>query len=213
MSSGTPAAASQRKALRAELRQRRRALSARQQRRAARQLAAHLIRLPELKHARHIAAYVASDGEIDPAIFLAWAQRQGKTVWLPVVADASPLHRLGLRFVAAPRPGRRGGWQRNRYGIAEPRGRGRQCPTRLDLLLMPLVGFDAAGHRLGMGGGYYDRLLADLDRRMRRPSYIGLAHACQQVSALPVAAWDRDVAAVVTDTGVLRCRQRLSRAG
>lgn len=212
MSSGTPAAQSQRKALRAELRQRRRALSARQQRRAARQLAAHLIRLPELKRARHIAAYVASDGEIDPARFLAWAQRHGKTVWLPVVTDASPLHRLGLRFVAAPPAGRRGGWQRNRYGIAEPRGRGQLSPTRLDLLLMPLVGFDAAGHRLGMGGGYYDRLLADFDRRARRPACIGLAHACQQVPALPVAVWDKDVGTIVTTAGTLRCRPQLSRA-
>jgi len=109
-----------RKQLRVTLRQRRKALTPQQQQQAARQLSRKLQKLPFVRQAKNIAAYVASDGEIDPFVFLAWAQQRGKTIWLPVVCDDQP---LGLRFVAAPTPKQRGGWQRNRYGIPEPRAR------------------------------------------------------------------------------------------
>ncbi len=187
-----------RQQLRTILRQRRRALNPQQQRQAARKLTLKLKALPCVRQARHIAAYVASDGEIDPANFLAWAQQRGKTVWLPVVCDDHPLHPLGLRFAIAPTPKQRGGWQRNRYGIREPRARRHTTPAKLDLLLLPLVGFDAHGNRLGMGGGYYDRLLQKLGRLPRRPRYIGLAHRCQQVPQLIQAHWDQPVDGVIS---------------
>ena len=180
-----------RKSLRRTLRQRRHALTAQQQRHAARQLSRKLQTLPCVRQARHIAAYVASDGEIDPSDFLAWAQQHGKTVWLPIVCDGHPLHPLGLRFVIAPTPKQRSGWRRNCYGIREPRGRQHSAPAKLDLLLLPLVGFDAQGNRLGMGGGYYDRLLQKLENAPRRPRCLGLAHRCQQVPQLIQAHWDR----------------------
>lgn len=183
-----------RKFLRKTLRQRRRALTPHQQQRASRVLAHTLKKLPPLKSARHIAAYVASDGEINPALFLRWAQRQGKTIWLPVICDKHP---LGMRFMAAPRPAVRGGWRRNRHGIPEPRTRHQISPRKLDVLLMPLVGFDAQGNRLGMGGGYYDRLLQSLAHLPRKPRCLGLAHRCQQVPALVNAAWDRPVDTVI----------------
>jgi len=182
-----------RKQLRTTLRQRRRNLTSQQQQQAARQLCRKLQKLPCIQQARHIAAYVASDGEIDPSVFLAWAQQRGKTVWLPVVCDDRPLHPLGLRFVAAPTLKQHAGWRRNRYGIPEPRARAQIAPTKLDLLLLPLVGFDAHGNRLGMGGGYYDRLLQKLENAPRRPRFLGLAHRCQQVPQLIKANWDRAV--------------------
>lgn len=193
----------QRKQLRRDLRQRRRHLGRQQQRQAARAAARHLRQLPGLHRARHIAAYIACDGELDPAPFLAWAAARGCHLYFPVIDDTS---RLGVRF--APAPAGRGGWRRNRFGIREPVGTLARPAWRLDAVLMPLVGFDRHGHRLGMGGGYYDRLLADLSRRVRRPRCLGLAHACQQVAALPVADWDQDVDAVVTDRGVIRMTKR-----
>jgi len=186
-----------RKQLRSTLRQRRRALSPQQQQHAAQTLARKLKKLPLFKRSRHIAAYVASDGEIDPSVLLNWAQHQGKTVWLPVVCDHHPLYPLGMRFVAAPRPGQRGGWRRNRYGIAEPRSGQQISPRKLDLLLLPLVGFDSQGNRLGMGGGYYDRLLQKLEKMPRRPRCVGLAHDCQRVPLLMNAPWDQPVDAVI----------------
>lgn len=201
-----------RRQLRVSLRQQRRQLAARDQQRAARCLRQQLIRLPGMARARHVAAYVASDGEIDPAPFLMQMTRQAHVIWLPVLTrhpqpDALGMHFARLPATGLPRPGRRpGGWQRNRYGIREPRNRIRLPAWQLDILLMPLVGFDARGQRLGMGGGFYDRLLADLARRPRRPRLIGLAHDLQQVDSLPVAAWDRAVDAVVTPTRRISAR-------
>jgi len=187
----------QRKVLRSMLRQCRRALTPQQQQHAAHKLSRQLQKLPLIRQVRHIAAYVASDGEIDPSIFLNWAQQHGITVWLPVVCDNHPLYPLGIRFVAAPRLGQRGGWRRNRYGIAEPRTRQQASPHTLDLLLIPLVGFDSLGNRLGMGGGYYDRLLQKLGQTPRRPRCVGLAHRCQRVPSLMIAPWDKPVDAVI----------------
>jgi 5-formyltetrahydrofolate cyclo-ligase len=80
----------------------------------------------------------------------------------------------------------------------------------MDAVLFPLVGFDEAGGRLGMGGGFYDRTFAFTRIRPRlAPKLIGLAHDCQQVSALPVEPWDVPLHSVVTD----KRRHWISRAG
>ena len=72
---------------------------------------------------------------------------------------------------------------------------------RLDLVLVPLVGFDPQGNRLGMGGGFYDRTFAYRGRRKHtsRPCLIGLAHECQRVEHLPCAGWDIPLDGVITD--------------
>src|SRR5207253_1457477 len=78
---------------------------------------------------------------------------------------------------------------------------------RLDVVFLPLVGFDAQGVRLGTGGGYYDRAFAF--RRGRSawhvPRLVGLAYAFQQVERIAPAAHDVLLDAVVTDEGIIRC--------
>ena len=187
----------QRQQLRRQLRQQRRALGPQKQALAARTLCLSLQKNPRIQQAKHIAAYVASDGEINPLRFIRWAQRHGKTLWLPVVTPTHSLHRGGLHFVKAPALHARRGWRRNAYGIAEPISRQSRSAKTLDIVLMPLVGFDTQGNRLGMGGGYYDRLLAKLSQSPRRPRTMGLAHACQHVASLPKASWDRAVDALI----------------
>lgn len=187
--------------IRRELRGRRRALSVQQQRVAARQLAHRLRQLPALASARHVALYWPNDGEIDPRL-LARIKPAKQQLYLPVL-QAFPAHTL--RFVRwSPRMRLR----RNRFGIPEPHGARRPAQS-LDVMLMPLVGFDAAGNRLGMGGGFYDRTLA---RRQgvapHKPLLIGIAHACQQVAQLGVAAWDIPLHLVVTDQGIIHTRSR-----
>ncbi|HBP2722431.1 TPA: 5-formyltetrahydrofolate cyclo-ligase, partial [Pseudomonas aeruginosa] len=96
-------------------------------------------------------------------------------------------------------------WTRNRFRISEPladAGRQRKA-WALDLVLLPLVGFDEQGGRLGMGGGFYDRSLAYLARRKNghKPTLIGLAHECQKVDRLALASWDIPLAGTVTDAG------------
>ena len=100
----------------------------------------------------------------------------------------------------------------NRFAIPEPvpRRRPPHHARQLDLLLVPLVAFDARGNRLGMGGGYYDRTLAYLGHRThwRRPRVVGLAHALQRVDALPKNAWDIPVDGVITEREMHRFTQR-----
>jgi 5-formyltetrahydrofolate cyclo-ligase len=70
-----------------------------------------------------------------------------------------------------------------------------------DMLLIPLLAFDAAGGRLGYGGGFYDRTLAELPNRFR----LGCAFAAQQVDAVPVGPYDIRLDAVATEDGIIRC--------
>jgi len=186
-----------RPALRRLLRHERRSLSPLQQRLAAQRLHRQLAQHPLFRRARHIALYLPNDGEIDPRPLLRAAQKMGKAIYLPVL-NAWPRTRMVFQRI---QPGER--LKPNRFGIAEPVF----CPERqqpvwtLDLLLMPLVGFDEYGGRLGMGGGFYDRSLAYRSRRKKshKPTLLGLAHECQKVDRLPLASWDVDLQAAVTD--------------
>jgi 5-formyltetrahydrofolate cyclo-ligase len=152
---------------------------------------------PHFRHARRIAGYWPTDGELDPGPLLALAGCPDRRTFLPVLR---PDRRSRLWFFPyAPgdplRP--------NRFGIPEPRrGRGGALPPWvLDLILVPLVGFDADCNRLGMGGGFYDRTLAFLRRRQywHRPRLIGLAHECQRVNRLEPRPWDVPLDAVATE--------------
>ncbi|WP_068825052.1 5-formyltetrahydrofolate cyclo-ligase [Pseudomonas sp. BMS12] len=186
-----------RPALRRQLRQARRHLSPRQQQQAACALYRQLAQHPLFRRARHIALYLPSDGEIDPRPLLREAQKRGKATYLPVLASW-PHTRMCFQRVE---PGEK--LIRNRFRIEEPalrRARQRGAWT-LDLILLPLVGFDAYGGRLGMGGGFYDRCLAyrKLRKNWHKPTLLGVAHDCQRVDRLPLASWDIRLTGVVTD--------------
>jgi 5-formyltetrahydrofolate cyclo-ligase len=76
----------------------------------------------------------------------------------------------------------------------------------LDVVVLPLVGFDRRGNRLGMGAGYYDRALRrrlDTTRHWRRPRLVGVAFACQELPAIPVSPWDVPLDLIVTEHGVI----------
>ncbi len=188
-----------RPALRRKLRQTRRQLSPAQQRHAARRLYRQLSHHPLFRRARHIALYLPNDGEIDPRLLLRAAQRRGKATYLPVL---NPWPRTRMVFQRIE-PGER--LRRNRFGIFEPviRTARQRRVWALDLLLMPLVGFDGNGGRLGMGGGFYDRSLAYRTRRKKshKPTLLGLAHECQRVDRLPLESWDVPLLGTVTDRG------------
>ena len=184
--------------LRRELRARRRGIHGRMARRAAEAAARRLVRLPQWRRARYIGLYLATDGEIDtrPLIRAAW--QAGKQVYLPVIQTSG---RLAFRRITPTTPLITG-----RFGIRVPAraGEPHRPVARLDVLVIPLVGFDAAGHRLGRGGGFYDRTLAGRGRG-RRPLRVGLAHACQQHSAIPHDSRDQRLDRVVTDRAIHLC--------
>lgn len=182
--------------IRRAIRARRRALNPAQQKAAARRLAHRVAASAPFRSARRLALYIAADGEIDPARLCSLAWARSKQVFLPVL---HPLHRDRMLFVAY-RPGDR--LRRNRFGIPEPALlRTRVTAWQLDVIFLPLVAFDAAGNRLGMGGGYYDRTLdsGGAAKWPRRPLLCGLAHRLQRVDALPVNPWDIPLDRVFSD--------------
>ena len=183
--------------LRRMLRKARRALTPSEQRQAAHGLYRQLAQHPLFRRAKHISLYLPTDGEIDPRLLLRAAQRRGKATYLPVLS-AWPRTKMVFQRV---RPGEK--LSPNRFRILEPQvnvSRQRKVWT-LDLVLLPLVGFDDIGGRLGMGGGFYDRSLAYLARRKawRKPILLGLAHECQKVERLAQASWDVPLEGTVTD--------------
>jgi 5-formyltetrahydrofolate cyclo-ligase len=189
--------------LRQSLRQQRRALTTQQQHLASLRLMRTLKREALFIRAKRIGFYLASDGEISPLPLIKLALKMGKQCFLPVL---HPVRHNRLWF-ARYKPGSR--LVKNRYSIAEPdiRLEPRVLPQTLDLVLLPLVGFDLQGGRLGMGGGYYDRTFAftrranQQDRRppRRSPALVGLAHELQQQNTLELADWDIPLAAVATE--------------
>ncbi|NCE91941.1 5-formyltetrahydrofolate cyclo-ligase [Pseudomonas sp. L13] len=183
--------------LRRMLRKARRALTPSEQRQAAHGLYRQLAQHPLFRRAKHISLYLPTDGEIDPRLLLRAAQRRGKATYLPVLS-AWPRTKMVFQRV---RPGDK--LLPNRFRILEPRvnARRQRKVWALDLVLLPLVGFDDAGGRLGMGGGFYDRSLAYLAQRQswRKPTLLGLAHECQKVERLAQASWDVPLAGTVTD--------------
>lgn len=193
----------QRQSLRQQMRRQRRALTSQQQAQAAFRLCKHLQRHPHLRKAKHVAAYLPNDGELDPQPLIRWCWQQGKTVYLPVL---HPLSHNRLWFV---RYTPKSCLVANQYGIPEPKAPYRflRAAQKLDAVLLPLVAFDPEGGRLGMGGGYYDRTFSFILRSgCTRPHLIGLAHELQKVDKLPVASWDVPLAGIATDRTLYQCR-------
>lgn len=183
-----------------ELRQRNRKLraelSARQLERAAAALAVRIFSLPEFELAGRLAVYSAVNGEISLEPVIDRALAKGKRVYLP------NLDRQALRFS----PFFHGQRMRiNRFRLPEPDVADEQmlAPEDLDLVLAPLVVFDAACNRIGMGGGYYDRSFAFRKNPQRKtPALIGVAHELQKVERLKPEAWDVRLDKIVTDSAV-----------
>ncbi len=182
------------------MRAQRRALSAEQRIAAATRLEYFLYKLPKFSQSRRIAFYLACQGEMDlgPIVRRAWLS--SKSCFLPVIQTNNQLAFFRYQDSSV--------LKKNRFNIDEPNPyfEQRSAVTSLDLVLMPLVAFDRNGHRLGMGGGYYDRTFAFLRHRKhwRRPVLVGVAYAFQEVDVLQPQVWDVPMDFVVTDAGVYR---------
>jgi 5-formyltetrahydrofolate cyclo-ligase len=174
---------------------------------AERAIADTLRRLGVFRRGKRVAVYVAMPGEVDTAPLVEAARRSGCEVCVPRVTS----RRRGRMDFVSLRDGAR--LRTNSYGIAEPvTGPGDGVrPLALDVVLMPVVGFDRDGNRLGMGAGYYDRALShrrDAARRWRRPRLVGLAFACQEVDSIVPSPWDVALDAIVTERGVVLPRRQ-----
>jgi 5-formyltetrahydrofolate cyclo-ligase len=182
--------------LRRELRAKRRALPAATRIAAAESLAARLLALPFAPTSGRVAGYWALDGEI---ALHAWQLRLPRecTYCLPV------LHEDGVLRFAPWRPG--GALVANRHGIPEPDVLASALlpAEAMAFVVAPLVAFDANGHRLGMGGGWYDRTFAFRRDRAAPPHLIGAAFAAQQVESVFPESWDMPLDALCSERDTL----------
>ena len=135
-----------------------------------------------------VAAYVASNGEPN---LTHWMKHTSSRIFLPrVEGESMSFHAWHPETPLHP----------NRWGIGEPNAESPQAIAKdLQVVLLPLVAFDHQGHRLGMGGGYYDRFLA---AKETHPKRIGVAFDCQAHQNLPAQPWDIPLEAVVTESGI-----------
>ena len=180
--------------LRAEMRFRRAGLSTAAVAEAGAAVARRLEALPVIAGARRVAAYQAVRGEIPLDVLLDGERRAVFTVPRVVGDD--------LEFVAwcegqSFAPGS--------FGIPEPVDGEVVAFADHDAVLVPLTAFDGRCHRLGQGGGFYDRALASLPSGAGapRPAAIGVAYSFQEVADVPQDRWDVPLDAVATDAGVV----------
>jgi len=195
-----PHSAPDRAALRKALRARRRRVSPDERTRIGQLVAQNADRYLHLRPGLRIAIYIPMPSELDTSALIELARHRNCTLYVPRIDR----HSLGrkMRFVELTGPQRR-----NRLGIHEPEGSTTIGAKWLDVVFLPLVGFDARGVRLGMGGGYYDRAFAF--RRWRTawqsPRLIGLAYSFQQVESLTAEAHDVRLDSVITEDRIIQC--------
>jgi len=189
-----------RKRARASLNARRREVSAAERARAAVLVAHNADRALHLMAHWRIAVYAALPWELDSTPLIALARSRGCRIYLPRI-DRRRASRT-MRFVPLQGPSRR-----NRLGIEEPAGTAVLGARWLDVVFLPLVGFDRNGVRLGTGGGFYDRAFAfrNLRHTWHAPRLVGLAYAFQELEHIACAAHDVRMDAVVTEEGIIRC--------
>ena len=188
-----------RAALRRALRARRAAIAAAERIAAAQALVAQLEQVPEFLTDRCIGGYWAVDGELPLMALMGGLRARGQRYCLPVIHADRRLRFAPWTAGAAVEP--------NRYGIPEPvcAPSDLLAPQQLDVVLVPLLGFDRQGHRLGFGGGWYDRSFAWLADRedVAKPVLVGVAYAAQEIDALDAQPWDVRLDYVATERELL----------
>jgi 5-formyltetrahydrofolate cyclo-ligase len=181
--------------LRNELRQRRRALSISSKQFASKRITQLLMRSGWLRPGQRIAVYLATEEELElaPLINVAW--RRGCRLFIPHIINT---RRREMKFYPYNLQSR---LVVHRWGMEQLANSATPIATRmLDAVLIPTVGFDSAGHRLGMGGGFYDRHFAQWRRvQPNKPVLIGVAYACQEISAIDVQPHDIQLDAILTE--------------
>jgi 5-formyltetrahydrofolate cyclo-ligase len=187
----------QKSSLRKQLRAKRRSISAAEHARRSSLAAKTLARLPMFKSGARVAVYLPFDREIDTASIIEAAHRRGVRLFVPVVSDRR--HRR-LRFHPLTAK-----TQRGEFGIAIPaRSLTPVSPRWFDGIVVPLVGIDAEGRRLGMGGGFYDRALdfRRSRRHWRGPHLVGFAFDCQRTDSGFAEPWDLRLDSLATESGL-----------
>lgn len=186
--------------LRLQLRAARNAIPLPQRDAAAEALCVKAKLLPFYATAKNLAFYWPHDDEINALPILNASLKLLKSCYLPVLL-IDPHQKLAFASYTPQTP-----LIKNRYGILEPELSYATLvgSTDLDVIFLPVVGFDSEGRRLGRGGGFYDATFADFHKSHNKkwPKLVGLAYSCQHVEEIPTDVWDWQLDAVITESDV-----------
>jgi 5-formyltetrahydrofolate cyclo-ligase len=159
----------------------------------SRRIGAHALSL--LNGQRTVMAYASKPGEVDTSVLIRALLDHGVRVVVPIIEPETVTLRLSYLddpSLLVP----------STFGVPEPIGNEQPAdPEAVEAVLMPLLGFDRAGNRLGYGAGYYDRFLDAHPVAMK----IGVALACQECARVPAEPFDVPLDWVVTEDGPIRC--------
>jgi 5-formyltetrahydrofolate cyclo-ligase len=146
-----------------------------------------------------VSAFWPIRSEVDIRPLMSALQDKGARVCLPAVLDKTTIvFRELVRGAELVETG---------YGTAGP---GEDAPVvDPQLMLIPLAAFDARGHRIGYGAGYYDRAISRLHDKGLRPRMIGIAFDCQEVPLVPDEPHDVIIPEILTESGLRRFGSRL----
>ena len=157
-----------------------------------------LVQHPLFAESVNIACYLSRREEFDTTPIIQAIWKEDKKCLLPILSSEQENF---LQFVVYQKNDE---LQLNKYRILEPKNGVVFAPEKLDLVLLPLVGFDLKGHRLGAGGGYYDRTFSFLKNKdVKKPVLLGLAFEIQSLYEVPHDEWDVGLDGIVTEKRIL----------
>lgn len=171
--------------------------SALQQQKSA-QIIDHIKKSDIFKNAKNIAYFHSVRGEANPAELANVAPKHTQ-FYLPVIA---PNKNDGLLFAPINQGTE---FKNNQFAIPEPVVDSSEMINArdLDLVIMPLLGFDNSGNRLGMGGGYYDRCFAFKKEKKLKPILLGFAYDFQKIDPISTESWDIGLDMVATESSFI----------
>lgn len=181
------------KALRHSLRQKRCAIKSSDREKLAKRLLLQVQKLANFHNRQKVAIYLPNDGEIDTKYIQNFLKKMQISTYLPIlVGKRLKFAKIGKNF------------RKNRYGIDEPVFTHILSAKRMNIIFMPLVGFDKHRNRIGMGGGFYDRTLGFKKHQkiFKNPKLYGLAFDCQRVEKLDAKPWDVQLDRIITPSEI-----------
>lgn len=183
------------KTIRQQLNQQRKQLTQQQKNELSAMICDKILSSPFFKKSKTIASYLSINNEVDLSCLFS----RPKTFVLPVIQNNSTM--VFNQYSASKN------LIKNNFGILEPANNKTIQRTAIDLCLMPLVGFNRQGDRLGMGGGYYDRYFASNQLQNKPAILIGIAYDFQENATIQSQEWDIPLDIIFTNKEVIYCDQ------
>ena len=178
--------------IRSQLLKQRKSLSPNKIAGLSKEIVKHIIQSKLYQQAQRVALYLPFNGEVDLTALLSIEQKQH---YLPSIKGNEMQFQAHSSTTVL---------EKHRYGISQPPFIDSLQRPELDLCLMPLVGFDMNGNRMGMGGGFYDRYFQHDAPKNNRTQLAGIGYQFQQQQKLPTQSWDVRINHLFTEQGYFK---------